>query len=252
VSRPAGTKFEIFAGEVPYLTTDQMREVDRAMIEDFKIDLVQMMENAGRNLADLARARFLDGDPQGRKVTVLAGTGGNGGGSLVCARWLHNRGALVSVFAARPGHEFTPVPAHQLEILRRMQVDVSQAGGLDSADRPDLIIDGVIGYSLQGTPRGAAADMIRWANGQAVPVLALDAPSGVDTTTGVVSDPAIQATATMTLALPKEGLRGPAVAAQVGELYLADIGVPPSLYAGATLRLNVGNIFSQSEIIRLR
>ena len=55
-----------------------------------------------------------------------------------------------------------------------------------------------------------------------------------------------------TLALPKEGLRGPAVAAQVGELYLADIGVPPSLYAGATLRLNVGNIFSQSEIIRLR
>ena len=166
MSRPAGTKFEIFAGEVPYLTTDQMREVDRAMIEDFKIDLVQMMENAGRNLADLARARFLNGDPQGRKVTVLAGTGGNGGGSLVCARWLHNRGALVTVFAARPGHEFTPVPARQLEILRRMQVDVSQAGGLDSAERPELIIDGVIGYSLQGAPRGAAADLIRWANGQ--------------------------------------------------------------------------------------
>ncbi|RUA23545.1 MAG: hypothetical protein DSY79_02065 [Chloroflexi bacterium] len=166
MNRPAGTKFEIFAGEVPYLTTDQMREVDRAMIEDFKIDLVQMMENAGRNLADLARARFLNGDPQSRKVTALAGTGGNGGGSLVCARWLHNRGALVTVFAARPGHEFTPVPAHQLEILRRMQVDVSQAGGLDSAERPELIIDGVIGYSLQGAPRGAAADIIRRANGQ--------------------------------------------------------------------------------------
>ena len=166
MNRPAGTKFEIFAGEVPYLTTDHMREVDRAMIEDFKIDLVQMMENAGRNLADLARARFLNGDPQSRKVTALAGTGGNGGGSLVCARWLHNRGALVTVFAARPGHEFTPVPAHQLEILRRMQVDVSQAGGLDSAERPELIIDGVIGYSLQGAPRGAAADLIRWANGQ--------------------------------------------------------------------------------------
>ena len=74
MSRPTGTKFEIFTGEVPYLTTDQMREVDRAMIEDFKIDRVQMMENAGRDLADLARARFLDGDPQGRKVTVLAGS----------------------------------------------------------------------------------------------------------------------------------------------------------------------------------
>ena len=65
----------LFTGEVPYLTTAQMREVDRAMIEDFKIGLIQMMENAGRNLAHLARSRFFDGDPQGRKVAVLAGAG---------------------------------------------------------------------------------------------------------------------------------------------------------------------------------
>lgn len=58
---------EVFTGEVPYLTTGQMREVDRAMIEDFKIELIQMMENAGRNLAHLARSRFLDGNPQGKK-----------------------------------------------------------------------------------------------------------------------------------------------------------------------------------------
>ena len=241
----------VFTGEVPYLTTDQMREVDRAMMEDLDIDLVQMMENAGRNLADLARRRFFDGNPQGRKVVVLAGAGGNGGGALVCARWLHNHGAQVRVFITRPDQEFTPVPAHQLEILRRMQVDVSQASDLDTAERPDLVIDGVIGYSLQGAPRNAAADMIRWANGQGVPVLALDAPSGVDTTTGAVFEPAINAKATMTLALPKEGLRGPGVSAQVGELYLADIGVPPSLYAGPTLGLKVGNIFARGEIIRL-
>ena len=244
-------ELELFTGEVPYLTTAQMREVDRAMMEDFKIGLIQMMENAGRNLAHLARSRFFDGDPQGRKVAVLAGAGGNGGGSLVCARWLHNNGAQVTVFITRPDQEFTPVPAHQLEILRRMQVNVYQANDLDAAETPDLVIDGVIGYSLQGAPRDAAADMIRWANSQSAPVLALDAPSGVDTTTGAVFDPAIKATATMTLALPKEGLRAPGVAAQVGELYLADIGVPPSLYTGPTLGLKVGNIFAQSEIIRL-
>ena len=56
----------------------------------------------------------------------------------------------------------------------------------------------------------------------------------------------------MTLALPKEGLRAPGAEAQVGELYLADIGVPPSLYAGPSLGLTVGNIFAASEIIRLR
>ena len=52
---------------VPFITTDQMREVDRAMIEDYGISLVQMMENAGRNLAQLARSRFLNGGATGRR-----------------------------------------------------------------------------------------------------------------------------------------------------------------------------------------
>ena len=59
----------------PFITTGQMREVDRAMIEDYGISLVQMMENAGRNLAQLARRRFLDGDPRRRRVLVLADSG---------------------------------------------------------------------------------------------------------------------------------------------------------------------------------
>ncbi len=244
-------EFEFFTGELPYLTTDQMREVDRAMVDDFKISLVQMMENAGRNLAALARQRFLDDDPTGRKVVVLSGTGGNGGGSLVCARWLHNQGADVTVYATRPDAGFNAVPAHQLEILRRMQVPVSPASQLDSAEQPDLIIDGIIGYSLQGAPQSPAADMILWANNQPAPTLALDTPSGLDTTTGTTSNPTIKATATMTLALPKQGLRAPTATAYVGELYLADIGVPPSLYAGLGLGLVVGNIFARSEIIRL-
>ncbi len=70
------------SSEVPHLTTDQMVEVDRAMIEDYGIDLVRMMENAGHGLANLTRERFLDGDPRERCIVVLAGTGGNGGGAL--------------------------------------------------------------------------------------------------------------------------------------------------------------------------
>jgi 6-phosphogluconate dehydrogenase len=177
-----------------------MSEVDRAMIEDYRIDLVQMMENAGRNLAHLARKRFFEGDPRGRTVIVLAGTGGNGGGALVCARRLHNYGARVQVFVTKPDSDFTPIPAHQLDILRRMQVPVAQAEAVSHTASPDLIVDGVIGYSLNGDPRNSAGDLIRWANGQAAPILALDAPSGVDTTTGTVFTPAIKATATMTLA----------------------------------------------------
>jgi len=245
-------KMSIYLGPVPYLTTEQMIEVDRAMIEDYQIELTQMMENAGRNLAHLARKRFLGGDPRRRKVTVLAGPGGNGGGALVCARRLHSYGAQVQVFLSRPDADFTPVPAHQLGVLRRMKVPVTQAEALAQAGRPDLIVDGIIGYSLKGAPRGAAGDLIRWANAQGGPILALDAPSGVDTTTGTIFEPAIRATATMTLALPKEGLRATGVEAHTGELYLADIGVPPELYAEPALDLAVGHLFAHSDIIRLR
>lgn len=243
--------YPIYNGDVPYLTTDQMREVDRAMIEDYHIELIQMMENAGRNLAHLARDRFFEGDPRGKAVVVMAGTGGNGGGALVCARRLHNYGATVTAYITQPHEHFTPIPHHQYDILNQMGVTVRPAEFIADVPSPDLIVDGVIGYSLSGAPRGAAADLIRWANKSSAPVLALDAPSGVDTTTGTVFDPAIKATATMTLALPKEGLRTPGVDTQVGELYLADISVPPELYASPVLGLSVSHLFAQGDIVRL-
>lgn len=244
-------EFPLAVNDIPYLDTQQMIEVDRAMKEDYKIELVQMMENAGRNLAHLARARFLDHDPQEKKVIILAGTGGNGGGALVSARRLHNWGSNVQVFITRPAEGFSPVPAHQLDILHRMNVNVNLADQIADSVQPDLIIDGLIGYSLKGAPRGSAAELIRWANHQNTPRLSLDVPSGVDATSGTAFDPAINAAATMTLALPKKGLRAAEVRDLVGELYLADIGVPPELYAGAGLQLKVGALFAVSEILRL-
>jgi len=237
--------------DIPWLTTEQMIEVDRAMVEDYGILLIQMMENAGRSLAHLARARFLDGDPRGRSVVVLAGTGGNGGGALVCARRLHDWGARVRVVLTAPDDRFTPVPAHQLRILRKMGVGIHGAAELGAALDAELIVDGVIGYSLKGAPHGDARRVLEWAGGHPAPVLSLDAPSGVDATTGTIYEPAIRAAATLTLALPKRGLRGEAVAALVGELYLADISVPPGLYAGPALGLEVGALFAEGDIVRL-
>jgi NAD(P)H-hydrate epimerase len=158
----------------------------------------------------------------------------------------------VRVFVSHSFKDFTPVPAHQLDILQRMNVPVAQADAITQVQSPALIVDGLIGYRLKGAPRGAVSDLIRWANTEPAPILALDTPSGIDTTTGTVFDPAIRATATMTLALPKAGLRAPGVEALVGELYLADISVPPSLYAEPALALQVGPLFAESEILRLR
>jgi NAD(P)H-hydrate epimerase len=241
--------------QIPSLSTEQMIEVDRAMIEDYHIELIQMMENAGRNLAHLARVRFLGGDTNGKMVVVLAGTGGNGGGALVAARRLHTWGARVSVFVTLPPERLSSIPGHQYDILNRMGVPVAFADAavadLTHVTGEDLIIDGIIGYNLSGPPRGTAAQFIAWANAQPGPVLALDVPSGVDTTTGIAYTPAIRATATLTLALPKQGLRKPEVEQLVGELYLADISVPPSLYTGPKLGLAIGPIFARDDIVRL-
>jgi NAD(P)H-hydrate repair Nnr-like enzyme with NAD(P)H-hydrate epimerase domain len=105
-----------------------MIEVDRAMMQDFRIELIQMMENAGHNLAHLARVRFFDGGPRDKNLVVLAGTGGNGGGALVCARRLHTWGAHVCIL---PCH--TPlVPRHCRNFWSSASRILGHAGSCES------------------------------------------------------------------------------------------------------------------------
>lgn len=231
--------------KIAALTTEQMAEVDRLMIEEYGILLIQMMENAGRNLAEQAR-RILGGKLAGRRVVVLCGRGNNGGGGMVAARHLHNRGALVSTKLVGDPAGLKEIPAHQWDILQVMAL--IQADDPDLA-QADLVLDAIIGYGLTGNPRGEAAWWIRQVNEAQRPILALDAPSGLDTTSGSAGEPCIRATATLTLALPKVGLLSPAARPVVGELYLADIGVPPELYR--RLGLDIGPIFGEDTIVRI-
>lgn len=235
--------------DLPPLTTDQMREVDRIMVDELHITLLQMMENAGRNLAQLAVARY-----RPERCTVLAGPGGNGGGGLVAARHLANRGVDVEVVLSSPT-TMTPVPAHQLDVLERMGVAIRSDPTSPDEPPPEhttdppraVVIDALIGYALAGDPHDRAAALIRWANRSAAPVLALDAPSGLDTTSGRIGTPCVAADATLTLALPKQGLGlAPTV---VGTLFAADIGVPPSVLG--QVGAPVSAPFAAGSIVRL-
>lgn len=224
---------------IPAVTAEQMREVDRLMVDEFHIELVQMMENAGRALAELAIDRY-----RPDSVVVLAGPGGNGGGGLVAARHLLKRGRAVRLVLGAAADRLAPVTAHQLDILHRV--------GVAALDRPvdltcaDLVIDALLGYSLTGDPREPAASLIRTANAAEVPVLSLDTPSGLDVTTGVPADPCVRADATLTLALPKTGLLH---SEHVGRLFLADISVPRVLYD--RMGIDVGQLFTDSQIAAL-
>jgi len=226
------------------LTTEQMIEVDRLMIAEYGIELIQMMENAGHNLADLT-GQILGASLSGQSVCVLCGRGNNGGGGMVAARHLHNRGADVHVI--RLMGEMKDVPAKQWNINENIGLRNEPYYDLGQAD---IILDALIGYGFQGNPRPEVAVWIEKANAANKPILALDTPSGLDMNSGRPGKPTIRADATMTLALPKVGLLSESARPYVGGLYLADISVPPELYR--QLGLKVGNIFEKETIIKIR
>ncbi len=207
---------------VPDVGADRMRELDRIAMEEFGIELLQMMENAGRTLADAVRA-MLDG---GRGVVVVAGAGGNGGGGLAAARHLHGRGVRVRVVLAAPPERLTPAAARQLAILRAANL---QIGGPDEATawiaEAEVAVDALIGYGLRAPAEGTAGLLIRTLNRYARRIVSLDLPSGLHATHGAIDGPVVRPARTVTLALPKTGLADPA--ADLADLWLADIGIPP-------------------------
>jgi len=236
------------------ISVAQMREVDRLMIEDYGVALLQMMENAGRSLAALARLH-LGNAAAGRRVVALIGPGNNGGGGLVAARHLVNAGAsvLVALAAAPPLPNETP--EHQRRILERMGVP-----GSDHITAPDelpdllgsadLLLDALLGYSGRGAPRAPIASFIRAANASAASRLALDLPSGLDGDSGQPNEPTMRADATLTLAWPKSGLLEPTAKPLTGQLYLADIAVPEAVYSA--IGVQRGALFSHGPIVRIQ
>jgi NAD(P)H-hydrate epimerase len=211
--------------KIPAVTEQEMREVDRLAVEEYQLGVLQMMENAGRNLA-LLSIRILAG--QVGPIVILAGSGGNGGGGLSCARHLRNRGYTVQVLLSKPDDQLEGPTKAQFEVLRADGIHVSHPSTAEEIlQRAALIVDALIGYSLSGAPSGESARLIACANATSQPIISLDLPSGMDATSGKIRGISIQSSTTLTLALPKTGLQK-----YRGDLYLGDIGIPPSLYQG--------------------
>jgi NAD(P)H-hydrate epimerase len=208
---------------VPAITAEQMREVDRIAAEEFGLGILQMMENAGRSLAENV-PDMLDGSRE--EVAILAGSGGNGGGGLCCARHLHNRGLQVWVILSKKAAALKGAARDQLRVLEAAGVQPVVRSEVENVlRRSSIVVDALIGYRLRGAPRGSVAELIKLCNRHAARVLSLDVPSGLDATTGEAPGVVVHPERTLTLALPKTGLRG-----VDGDLYVADIGIPPEVF----------------------
>ncbi len=237
------TYFETIDGQpIPAVTEDEMREVDRLAEQVFSLGVLQMMENAGRNLA-LHAMQLCQKEA---RILILAGPGGNGGGGLCCARHLHNHGYHVDILLSHRPENLSAPAKSQYTILKQSGLQPHPLNEVYTLLRGTcLIIDALLGYSLKGAPRGPIHDLILASNESSLPSLSLDLPSGADATNGETPGVAITPARTLTLALPKRGLVNIS-----GRLFMADIGIPPELYEH--IGLSIGPVFSDRYWLELR
>jgi NAD(P)H-hydrate epimerase len=219
--------------EEPVATRDEIRAFDRYAIEALGVPGIVLMENAGRQIAEAARA-MLAGRAKPR-VVILAGPGNNGGDGFVVARHLAMAGIRAEVVLLAPREKIVGDAATNLRVLEalgfRVRVLAGKVEAMLGELRPrlaeaDLVVDGMLGTGTRGEIREPYASAIGAVNDARRPVLAIDIPSGLDPDTGKPLGPTVRATKTVTLAAAKVGFRKPGAEEYTGEVVLADIGVP--------------------------
>ena len=202
---------------VPELSSAQVREVDRLASERFRIPVSWLMEAAGWQVARHCRGR----------TYVVCGKGNNGGDGLAAARHLHRWGRLVGVACLDLDGLRGPA-AEQAQALLALGVRA------DAEPEPrdgQIVLDALLGTGLSRPAEGRVAEWIELVNGWGRRVVSVDVPSGLDADTGAAAGPCVQASATVTLGLPKPGLLTGAGPAYAGQVWVADIGVPFEAYA---------------------
>jgi ADP-dependent NAD(P)H-hydrate dehydratase / NAD(P)H-hydrate epimerase len=216
---------------LPTLSGAQVKQVDAVAAERFGVAVEWLMEAAGWQIARFVRQR----------AAVVCGVGNNAGDGLAAARHLDRWGRLASVSCVDAGRLKGPA-ARELEALRKIGVEVGDELDLDDAD---VIVDAIFGTGLTRAPGGKFARWIEAINRSGKSVIAVDVPSGLDADTGVAYSPAVKASATITLGLPKPGLDRFG-----GRVVLADIGVPLDAYAAVGVKVPA-DLFAHGELIPL-
>lgn len=219
-------------------TAEQMREFDRRASEDFGVPSIVLMENAGRLVSEAVCEAL--GDLNGKRVTIVAGRGNNGGDGFVAARYLRDAGAHVAVFLLGKPEDVGGDARANLDILLDSGIavrSITSAEEITTLPYSDAIVDAIFGTGLRGEVTALPADVIRAINAARKPVVAVDIPSGLDADTGAVLGVSIEADCTVTFALPKIGLLTYPGAACVGKLVVGDIGIPKCLFEEITVEL---------------
>ncbi|TMK55651.1 MAG: NAD(P)H-hydrate dehydratase [Actinobacteria bacterium] len=203
-----------------------MRGVDRWAIEELGVPSLELMEAAGRAVAEAVAGLALDGP-----VRVVCGKGNNGGDGFVAARLLRAMGFEVDVLLLWPGEELRGDAGINYERSGGDLVEGDLFGRLAGSG---AVVDAIFGTGFEGAPREPAAAAIGAINGCGAPVVACDIASGVDASTGEVEGEAVEAAVTVGFHAAKVGQRVAPGKWHTGELRVVPIGIPDGAPGEAT------------------
>jgi NAD(P)H-hydrate epimerase len=223
----------------PVVTAAEMRELDRATMEEIGIPAFTLMETVGRAVADAA-IEMLDG-ARG-PVAVVCGFGNNGGDGFVAARVLRSHGVDAVVYLAAPRDAIQGAAAEHLAVLEKaggVVLPIGTPAELDAVETEivdaALVIDALFGVGLTRPIEGHLAEVVQ-AMLLAPRVLAVDVPSGLHADTGRALGASVVAERTVTMAALKIALVSAPGFARCGEVDIVDIGIPIQLIAATNIR----------------
>jgi NAD(P)H-hydrate epimerase len=224
------------------LTAEQMRNIDRRATDRFAIPSLLLMENAAMAVVDAIFEHYASCE----RVSIFCGTGSNGGDGLAVARHLENRGVVPAVFIVGDRRKYVGDAQTNLTICERLALPMYEITDADSlnaalvhASDADVIVDALFGTGLNRAPEGINAEAIRSMNELALPIVAVDVPSGANASSADPFDPCVQAAVTVTFAAPKVCHIFEPAAIFCGEVIVADISIPDAAIQdeGVTLAL---------------
>jgi hydroxyethylthiazole kinase-like uncharacterized protein yjeF len=210
-----------------HISSREMRALE-TNAEYFGISLLQLMENAGRNIATEIATRF----PRTQKIAIFCGLGGNGGDGFVAARHLASMDFKVTVILAGRSKEVIHDAALEnlcaLKFLRE-SIPIYEVNGSSAIPHVDaeIIIDALLGTGTKGKLKPPISQLVEHINSLNAFKLAVDVPTGIDSDTGEVLGTAVKANVTVTFHKAKAGLEN--AKKYVGELIVKDIGLPREL-----------------------
>jgi hydroxyethylthiazole kinase-like uncharacterized protein yjeF len=196
-----------------YYSAEAIREAEAPLLASLPDGA--LMARAAYGLADaiIAELIALTGGVAGRRVCAVVGSGDNGGDALWAATFLRRRGAAADAILLKPER------THQKGLAAFRKAGGRIVNGV--AESTDLVIDGVVGISGSGPLRPDAAKVFEAVDAKAIPVVAVDIPSGIDVATGAITGPAVHAALTVTFG----GLKPVHALADCGRVRLVDIGL---------------------------